>query len=207
MASVEQSVKSQFERVFKESDWYLFKKVAESNLKEAAKLKRKDMQIESRFKLLARNARKRLLIGVGVELLLKAIYLKQGYLINKPRHGSVLTFPFKATDLHNENLAADSTFQLNNLVQNLADVLPLSNKDMVLKGLCIAKVFRNKEGHSVTDTHQFDASNYIDIATSLSELYRNAFAEKLTVRFSMAPNERALWRVTPVRIGGACHRS
>jgi hypothetical protein len=195
MASIEQSVKSQFERVFAASDWSLVKKLAESNLSEAAKLRKADMPIENSLKLLARNSRKRLLIGVGVELLLKAIYLKQGYMINKPPKDSPLKFPFSAQDAAGVQLAKDQTFLLNDLIEKLHKVVKLKDKDLTLKGLKIAKVFRNKEGHGVTSTHIFDASNYTDIASSLSALYRDAFGENLSVRFSLAPNESAVWRV------------
>lgn len=196
MASTEQLVKSQFAKVFAASDWRLFRKVAESNLKEAAKLLKGDMPIESPLKLLARNSRKRLLIGVGVELLLKAVYLKHGYVINKPPKGSPLKFPFSAQDATGVQLVPDQTFMLNELIENLPRIVQLQGKDSTLKGLRIARVFRNKEGHVVTRTHSFDGSNYTAIASSLSALYRDSFGERLSVRFSMAPNERAVWRVS-----------
>lgn len=195
MATIEQSIKTQFARVFISSDWRLFKKMAESNLREAAMLLKSDMLIESSLKLLARNSRKRLLIGVGVELLLKAIYLKRGYVINKPQKGSPLKFPFSANDATGVRLVDDQTFLLNDLIENLPKVVQLQKKDLTLKGLKIAKVFRNKEGHGVTCTHVFDASNYADIASSLIQLYHDVFEERLSVQFSLAPNQRALWRV------------
>ena len=196
MATVEQSIKSQFARVFSSSDWCLFKKMAESNLREAATLLMSSMLIETPLKLLARNSRKRLLIGVGVELLLKAIYLKRGYVINKPPKRSPLRFPFLANDAAGVQLLEDQTFKLNELIENLPNVVQLQNKDLTLKGLKIAKVFRNKEGHGVTSAHVFDASNYTDIASSLAQLYHDAFGEKLSVQFSLAPNEPAVWRVS-----------
>ena len=196
MADVEQSVKSQFAKVFAVSDWSLFKKVAESNLSEAAKLLKRDMPIEKSLKLLARNSRKLLLIGVGVELLLKATYLKHGYMINKPPNGSSLKFPFSAQDAAGVQLVADKTFMLNDLIGNLPKVVQLQSKNTTLKGLKIAQVFRNKEGHVVTGAHTFVASNYTDIAASVSALYRDAFGEKLSVQFSMARNEDAFWRVS-----------
>lgn len=193
--SVEGLIKAQFARVFCISDWRLFKIMAESNLQEAAKLLKADMRIDDALKLLARNSRKRLLIGVGVELLVKAIYLKQGYMINKPPRDSQIDFPFSAHDAGAVQLVADETFALNVIIENLPKVVQLQNKSVVLKGLRIAKVFRNKEGHGVTETHTFDASNYTDIAISLAELYRDAFSEKLSVRFSFVPNEKAIWRI------------
>ena len=196
MASVEQTIKSQFERVFRTSDWSLFKKIAESNLRDAATLLKSDMPIESSLKLLARNSRKRLLIGIGVELLLKAAYLKNGYVINKPQNDSPLRFPFTHQDANGAVLSADKTVMLNELIQHLPKIIQLQDKESTLKGLRIAKVFRNKEGHGVTSTHTFDASNYTDIASSLAGLYHDAFAQKLLVRFSLAPNEPAHWRVS-----------
>jgi len=196
MASIEQSIKSQFAKVFVASDWCLFKKIAESNLREAAGLLKRDMPIETSLRLLARNARKRLLIGIGVELLLKAVYLKQGYMINKPPSGSELKFPFSAQDAAEERLIPDQTFMLNDLVEKLPKILVMLDGKQTLKGLKIAKVFRNKEGHVITTAHIFDAANYTDIAASLSALYRDAFREKLSVRFAIAQKEKAVWRVS-----------
>jgi hypothetical protein len=197
MTNIEQSVKSQFAKVFTVADWQLFKKMAEANFREAATLLKADMPIESSLKLLARNSRKRLLIGVGAELLLKAIYLKLGYVINKAPEHSPLKFPFFAKDAAGVPLVEDKTVMLNDLIQKLSTVVkPLQNKNSTLKGLKIAMVFRNKEGHGVTSTHVFDPTNYTDIASSLVDLYRDAFGEKLSVRFSLAPDEPAVWRIS-----------
>ena len=201
MTNIEQSVKSQFAKVFTVADWPLFKVMAEANLREAATLQKAHMPIAYPLKLLARNSRKRLLIGVGIELLLKAIYLKQGYAINKainkPPKDSLLKFPFLLNDINSVLLAKDKTVMLNDLIEKLhIVVVPLQNRDSTLKGLRIAKVFRNKEGHGVTSIHEFDPTNYTDIASSLIDLYRDAFGEKLSVRFSLAHGEKAVWRVS-----------
>lgn len=199
MPDIERSVKSQFARVFTVADWPLFKKMAEANLREAATLLNADMPIESPLKLLARNSRKRLLIGVGVELLLKAIYLKKGYAINRAPKDSPLKFPFLVKDAKGVQLVDDKTVMLNDLIEKLPTVVvPLQNRNLTLKGLKIAKVFRNKEGHGVTSTHIFDPTNYTDIASSLVNLYHDAFGEKLSVRFSLAPDEKAVWRISRI---------
>ena len=195
VASFESSIKSHFARVFTASDWRLFKKLAELNFRDAAVLLKKDMSIENSLKLLARNSRKRMLIGVGVELLLKAVYLKKGYVINKPKSGSP-KFPFLAKDAAGVQLAEDQTFMLDVLIKNLPAVVLLLDSDLTLKCLKIAKVFRNKEGHGVTQEHKFDPLNYTDIATSLAQLYQDAFGEKLVARFSMAPNELPVWKIS-----------
>jgi hypothetical protein len=196
MPDIEQSVKAQFAKVFTLADWDLFKKMAESNLREATSLLKADMHIESSLQLLARNSRKRLLIGVGVELLLKAIYLKQGYAINRPPKDSQLKFPFLAKDAKGISLVDDKTVMLNDLIEKLPIVVPLQNKASTLRGLKIAKVFRNKEGHGVTSRHVFDPTNYTDIASSLVDLYRDAFREKLSIQFSLSPDEQAVWRIS-----------
>lgn len=197
MATIEESIKSQFAKVFTYDDWRLFKKMAEANLSEAAKLLKVDMPVEKALQLLARNSRKRLLIGIGVELLLKAIYLKNGYVINRPPQDSPLKFPFLAKDAKGVQLADDKTVMLNDLIEKLSMiVVSLQNKSATLTGLKIAKVFRNKEGHGVTNTHKFDPTNYTDIASSLVELYRDAFDERLVVQFSLAPDEPSVWKVS-----------
>lgn len=84
MQSIEESVRSQFAKVFSNADWPLFKHMAEIYLTEAAFLKKASFKVPKNRKLLVRNSRKRLLIGIGAELLLKAIYLKAGYCINTP---------------------------------------------------------------------------------------------------------------------------
>ena len=197
--SIEQAVKAQFAKVFRTSDWSLFKKIAEANLRGATALKKADMPIESSLRLLARNARKRLLIGVGIELLLKAVYLKNGYCINKPKSGSSPKFPFTEHEAAGALLADDYTFPLNTLIDSLPKVTSLQDKALTVKGLRIAKIFRNKEGHGVSAAHAFDASNYRDIESSLVELYRDVFSERLSVHFSLGPKEKAVWRVTRPR--------
>ena len=93
------------------------------------------MPIESSLRLLARNARKRLLIGVGIELLLKAVYLKNGYCINKPKSGSSPKFPFTEHEAAGALLADDYTFPLNTLIDSLPKVTSLQDKALTIKGL------------------------------------------------------------------------
>jgi hypothetical protein len=195
MPSLEAMVKSQFEKVFKSSDWKRFKLIAESNLAEAAFVKSRQMRIADPLQLLARNSRKRLLIGVGVELLLKSIYLKRGFVINRTTQGNAPPFPFTIADVPADSLDPSQTFMLNDLIQKLPTVVQLQDRSTTVNGLRIAKVFRNKEGHCVTASHAFNAQDYVDIAESLRLLYQDAFNQELTVRFSMAHGERAAWHL------------
>ena len=200
MGSVESSVKHQFARVFRDSDWHLFKKIADSYFRQAAFLLKHNVSVPHDLKLLARNSQKRLFIGVGTELVLKALYLKNGYAINKPENGNkALKFPFTLNDSVGQGLLEDETFQLGILIDHLEKVIVLNDSKTILKGLKIAKVFRNKEGHVVTSSHAFDASNYRDIESALRELYRGAFDEILKVQFSLAPNETPIWQIRAKR--------
>lgn len=200
MSDIEQSVTAQFAKIFRTSDYKLFKAIAEVNLHDAAHLKNANMPIKSSLRLLARNCRKRLLIGVGIELLLKAVFLKNGFCINVPNKTSKeLKPPFKHTQTTDETLKKDKTLSLRELIEHLSKVLTLRDQVVTLNGLKIAKVFRNKEGHGVTRKHKFDSSNYRDIERSLIALYEDAFAERLSVHFSIAPKEPAVWRVSPCR--------
>ena len=74
MSSIEQEVKQQFARVFTRQDWSLFKRMADYYLRSAVFLRTWDVKPPKDLKLLARNCQKRLFIGIGTELLLKAIY-------------------------------------------------------------------------------------------------------------------------------------
>jgi len=190
-------VKAQYTRVFRSPDWKLFKRMADALFREAAFIKTRDMRFATTARLLARNARKRLLIGVGAELLLKAIYLKRGFGINKALNGvAVPKFPYALCNADAASLDSTDTFPLATIIDNLAKVLVLNDRETVLKGLRIAKVFRNKEGHVVVASHKFDATNYRDIEATLVLLYTQAFGELLTVRFSLARKEAAAWRIS-----------
>jgi len=200
--SLEQSVKDQFATVFTAPDWKFFKEMAEYSFSEAAILKKLDFKgVPAHRRLLVRNSRKRLLIGIGAELLLKAIYLKGGYCINKlhkPPKDCGLKIPFKPAEAVAAGLTLDAadTLTLNELIASLKNVVTLQKSTVVTDGLRIAKVFRNKEGHVVTSVHAFDPASYRAIEKALISLYEDAFHECLSVRFSIA-NERAVWETTP----------
>jgi hypothetical protein len=198
MASVEQTIKNQFARRLTKADWPLFKRMAEFYLRRAVYLKTEDCPADSDLKLLVRNSLKRLFIGIGVELLLKAVYLKHGYEINRLQTPgpNAPAFPFTFQQAQGVPVAPDQTYMLNNLIEKLGSVLPAGLGDDLSRGLRIAKVFRNKEGHTVLPTHQFDPSNYRDIEASLTIIYDRAFGENLRARFSVAQGEVGLWKVT-----------
>ncbi len=193
---MEDLVKQQFGRVFTVSDWRLFKSVAEYYLRRAAFLRKRDTDVPAGLKLVVRNSQKRLFIGVGIELLLKALYLKNGYAINKPKDKNrSAKFLFKLSEVEKSQLHKDKTLLLDYLIGHIKEFTPINGNGTILRGLRIAQVFRNKEGHVVTPRHAYVASNYRDIEAALRELYRMDFGEILEVRFSLAPNEQPLWQI------------
>jgi len=193
--SIERSTKQQFAKLFRRHDWPLFKNVADCYLKQAAYLRKKNVVATEDLALLVRNSQKRLLIGVGVELLVKALYLKLGYAINKPSGPKRAKAPLLWRDAEMLELKDDDTFTLGELIEWLDRVMVLNNRDTIDHGLRIAKVFRNKEAHIVTSRHAFKVASYRQIESALRELYRQGFGESLRVRFSLGPTDRPAWRI------------
>lgn len=197
MPSLEQSVKEQFAKVFESKDWKIFKEVAEVNLGEAAVLKKSSFSTVAKGrKLLIRNIRKRLLIGIGAELLVKAVYLKSGYCINKPRDkkaGSKV--PIKLEGVALGDLDPNDTFKFSVLIDQLKTLPETLKQGVVSKGLNIAKVYRNKEGHVVTHKHKFDRESYAAIEAAIVEIYAAIFRQELKIKFSLQPNEKGIWQV------------
>jgi len=200
--TVEQDTKRQFAIVFGKPDWEPFKVVAESYLRQAAYLRKKHLRKVPRRKLLARNSQKRLFIGVAIELLLKAVYLQRGYCVNVLADGNgSLQWPYTAEQVqaHRLTVNPDKTQELNECIQKLTeDVLKLgSDRETVMEGLRVAKVYRNKEAHIVTSTHDYVPADYRKIESALTSLYRHAFNQKLDLRFSVASGEKPVFRVRP----------
>jgi hypothetical protein len=197
MPTVEQEIKQQFARLFVAQDASLFKRMADYYYERAAFLRNADIEISQSLKLLARNCQKRLFIGIGTELLLKAIYLSRGFSINKIEKGQpgAPPFPFTFQQVAGFKQANDLTYMLNELIQKLNKLLAPASLHSVTRGLQIAKVFRNKEGHVVLPTHNFDSSNYRDVEGALVTLYSLCFKETLVVRFSVASGEKADWTI------------
>jgi len=175
--TVEQEIKQQFARLFVAQDATLFKRMADYYFKYAAFLKTADIEIAQDLKLLARNCQKRLFIGIGTELLLKATYLKHGFSINKVEQGQAgaPTFPFTFQAISGFSQTPGNTYMLGDLVDELHVVFPAVGIPSVMRGLRIA--------------------NYRDIETALITLYLHAFQQTLQLQFSFGPNETALWRI------------
>ena len=68
------------------------------------------------------------------------MYLKHGYMINRPKRPRILNFPFSASDAHGIALDAGRTYGLNELISNLHLVIQMTDKEKSLRGVKIAKV-------------------------------------------------------------------
>lgn len=199
MRSIEATLKGQYARFFTRSDWQELKAIAELYLETAAKLRTKDV-IPATMKLLFRNIQKRLFLGIACELLLKALYLKCGYCINKPKQGLTIhgKFPYKLSDVRTEDFDEADTFTLDRLIQGIRIVHSFNEYDNLVKGLRTAKVFRNKEGHVAVFWHRFDPQNYRDIAEAIRILYREGFRQEIVLEISIARDQNSQFRVTGI---------
>jgi hypothetical protein len=195
--SVVNKIKSQYVRTLKCSDWHQFKQVAEYYFKVAARLKKKDIDDKTN-KLLLRNSQKRLYLGIGCELLVKAYYLKKGYCINKltTEFSGKKTPTHKMSSLNSSDINHKDSFTMGVLIDNLSKVSSFNSHQDIKRGLQIAMVFRNKEGHVTFPTHDFDEQNYRDIEAAVIKLYDEAYGEKLSFRISMKPKEKYAFKVS-----------
>lgn len=202
MPSIDELAKAQFAKVFAANDWRTFKRMADRYFERSARLRKADMSaFPKNMRLLARNIEKRLFIGIGTELLLKAIYLKHGFVINKAVKDTTVvapSFPFTPAQATAAGitLAPGDTYMLNDLIQCLHRVPAIGALGSLESGLRIAKVFRNKEGHVVVDAHKYNPEEYTEVEKALVGIYARAFGQKLRVTISMGPNEKAAWKLS-----------
>lgn len=93
-------------------------------------------------------------------------------------------------------LEPGETYMLNDLIQCLHRVPAIGALGPLEPGLRIAKVFRNKEGHVVVGTHNFEPQEYREVEKALAGIYARAFGQTLKIRISMSPNEKAAWTLS-----------
>jgi len=210
--SIEQKVKSDYVSIFKKSDWELFKLGADKYFESAAELKRKDIASEEIIlpnlkkkdaRLLLRNKRKRLFIGLGCELLIKAFYLKSGFYINSINNKKGLgSNAFKFSELTDADIDTEKTLKFDLMIAGLGELDRKVNErkkgkvDSQLKdALCIAKVFRNKEAHIITKGHKYDRKDYNEIENGIKKMYEIWFSEKLEFKISFEPNQDGIFEI------------
>lgn len=195
MENVEQDIKNQFSKIFEFKDTPVFKKMADYYFEQAAKLLNKDIDIEDKFKLMVRNIQKRLFIGIATELLLKSIYLKNGYCINKHKKGFGIGYPDLFKNINKVELEISNTYSLNELIDNFSKISKIHLSKDTIKGLKICKVFRNKEGHIAVLHHKAIPQNYRDIESAIIDMYNIGFGEKLKFKISFMDEEESLFNI------------
>ncbi|ACH63512.1 hypothetical protein VFMJ11_A0744 [Aliivibrio fischeri MJ11] len=200
MSQVVNNVKAQFARVLEVSDWEHLLEVADYHFEEAAKLKNKDIRYSNK-KLLIRNSMKRLHIGIGVELALKAAFLKQGVCINKfvgrnPPEGYENSPVHRFEGLDMTLINPNDTFTMGVLIDKYAQIMAVEVNQEFTDGLRIAMTFRNKEGHTSFPRHEFEPNNYHLIANSVKRIYREAFGKQLEFLIAMTAQEQGVFNKT-----------
>ena len=198
--SIESEIKSQYEEIFRPDDWSTFKVASDYYLENASKLLKKDIKnTDENFKLLFRNIQKRLFIGIAFEFLLKSIFLKYGFMINKRKVNNIPPgrFPFVSVDVDENDFSKSRTLTFNDLSQKLPKVINLdkNKQSIVNKGVKIAKVFRNKEGHIISVSHEYISQNYRDIEECLKLLYSEVFDQKLEIHIAFSKNELGVFNI------------
>jgi len=196
--SEEAKVKAEFARLFVSSDSSRFKRMGEFYLQRAVFLKKADVGAPKDLQLLARNSLKRLFIGIGAELLVKAVYLERSFSINELEpsgQAGAPAFPFTFYQVGGFTQAQDRTFKFDRLISHLAAVLGSGPIPQVETGLKVAKVFRNKEGHGLL-SQKFVRSSYTAVENALSRLYLLAWSRSLSVTFSLGPKEKGVWKLS-----------
>lgn len=192
--TTEQRVKNQYSKVFNLDDNISFKQAADYYFNVSAILKKRDIPASDNLKLWFRNIQKRLFIGIGTELLLKGLYLKNNYNINKPKQnkkGFKINFPEKILNLNTCDLNPNDTYTLSQLINKLDVIVPNANDfDKIIDGLNICKVFRNKEGHIAVHYHDFIKEDFKKIEYSIKKLYQIGFDEDLEFKISFSKNDK-----------------
>ena len=164
--------------------------MADYYFKKGSLLKTKDIGVSGSNGLLIRNIQKRLFLGVGGELLMKAFYLKRGYIINSPKDTKAHTGVCHLLgSIPDAELKDHDTFSFNALVENMHHIATFDNQEDIKTGLIILRIFRNKEGHVVTRRHAYNPSFYRAIETALVYFYEHGFSERLTMHISMEQRE------------------
>ncbi|MFN8336352.1 MAG: hypothetical protein U0U09_14585 [Cyclobacteriaceae bacterium] len=195
MKTTEQEIKAQYAKVFTKKDWRTFKNVADWYFRKSAMLRKKHIDSEKNNKLLIRNIQKRLYLGIGTELLVKACYLKSGLAINKPidakKYNSVV---IELDKVDAKEFEATDTFTLDPLLNNLNSIFKFDDWKTIERGLKILKVFRNKEGHVAVNSHEYKKENYEDIEKSIISIYQKVFGESLEFKISMEKSDKGKFK-------------
>jgi len=65
----------------------------------------------------------------------------------------------------------------------------------ITEGLKIAKVFRNKEAHVITNSHEYNESDYTKIEKCIIKSYKEWFSEEIDFNISFEKNEKGKFEI------------
>jgi len=199
LANFLKKYKDNFSKIYKEKHWSLFKENADKFFDFFREIYTNLPNIRGMNKACQEELKARIFLGIGCELLLKAVYLKNGYLINLIDKGKLkklgknIDKPYKISKVPFEYINKDGTEGLRYYLDKLEIFFDGMSREKcnayVKKGLEIVKLWRNKEAHIGRGYHSEDITNWIDIRSSLTEIYKVVFGEKLKPLF---PNNKKM---------------
>ena len=117
----------------------------------------------------------RVYLGLGFEFLLKSIFLKKGYVINKINKKG-LAHPIRVGTIRKDDLDA-RTYELGYFIDLLLKIKP-KNIDLrdynyyIIWGLLIAQNWRNQDMHTPTGYFSLDNIQSHSIKTAYYSLYK-----------------------------------
>lgn len=193
--SIESDIKNQYQKIFsrEDCDGTPFKQMADYYFEVASTLTSQNINAPEELRLWIRNVQKRLYLGIAAELLLKAIFIDEGYNINKPKKGKNIDFPEFLESLDQNALNSGDTYSFNQLIDVFPKITDASHE--VIKGLKICKAFRNKEGHVAIHWHKPEHQNYEDITKAVIELYEKNFNEDLYINIGFKTGEKGHFNI------------
>ncbi|MDO8511421.1 MAG: hypothetical protein Q7S55_04620 [Nanoarchaeota archaeon] len=186
-----EDLKERFSKVYLQKDYPLFKKNADRFLDFFRALQSKDViDLDKNFDGYINDGLKsRVFLGIAVELILKAAYLKNGYLINSVKDKKEDNFPkgiskpYKINEVPDKNIKLKNTVSLSYLLDNLhlffKEIDYKEYITYVKKGIEIAKIWRDKEMHVGGGYHLENGNDIIDVGRSLFNIYKIIFNEDL----------------------------
>jgi hypothetical protein len=194
--SIESKIKSQYAKFARKNHWLLYKNGADYYLHTASLLMIKDIKAtEENKKLLFRNITKRLYLGIGCELLLKALYLKRGYHLNLPNPGSgIRTKVNLRNSLKDYQLLKANQTSFADLISYIYNLI-MVDIEKIKKGLNICKVFRNKEAHSIFMWHSKDRKSYDTIEEAIQLIYLHGFNETLDIKITYLESDNGIFKI------------
>ena len=191
-----EDLNNKFSKIYSQEDYIVFKKRAEKFLDFFRELK---PELTNLNKIGLKNhleneLKSRLFLGIATELILKSVYLKEGYLINIVDENKLKEFKkknpnkkiekhFKIFEVPQEFVDKNKTYGINTYLKSFQDFFKELGKNQYLthirKGLEIAKIWRNKEAHAGGGYHYENGQDITEICFSLEYIYKKFFNEHL----------------------------